>query len=453
MLRRSIPHRQRQRRYRNRRRNDYIDTGSGSDTISGGRGDDRLVAGEGDDTILGGAGVDSVDFSESSVGVNVDLVAKTATGQGTDTISGVEIIYATPDADTIRGNKADNTLYGGGGGADYLFGEGGDDYIYTVGAGSHVNGGHGDDFADINRFWSDADLTFDVQDTQGVTKMKGDGTRVSHVKSFRITGGHGNDRFLAGDGNDELRGDEGHNVLSGRGGDDVLASDGIDKLNGGSGDDMAEIRRSEATMDLDFHFAGESNLTTMNDGTTVIHVENFYFAGGIGDDVFVAGDGADRLFGNAGDDRLVGGAGDDLLGGGEGADRIMGGLGHDTIDVSYFDSTGATYDTVVGFNTAEDVFQLDFVVKKIDTAQSHGTLRSSKFDSDLAAVIKPAKLGVYHAVLFTPDHGDLAGTTFLVVDSNGQAGYQAGADLVMALTSPVQLDALSVDNFTQVLMN
>jgi hypothetical protein len=44
-----------------------------------------------------------------------------------------------------------------------------------------------------------------------------------------------------------------------------------------------------------------------------------------------------------------------------------------------------------------------------------------------------AGLGAGRAGLFTPTAGDLAGTLFLVVDANGEAGYQAGEDFVFAL--------------------
>lgn len=37
-------------------------------------------------------------------------------------------------------------------------------------------------------------------------------------------------------------------------------------------------------------------------------------------------------------------------------------------------------------------------------------------------------------VLFTADSGTLSGHTFMIVDVNGTAGYQAGADLVVDIT-------------------
>jgi len=63
-----------------------------------------------------------------------------------------------------------------------------------------------------------------------------------------------------------------------------------------------------------------------------------------------------------------------------------------------------------------------------------GKLSTATFNSDLAADLGATKLGADHAVLFTASKGDLAGDTFLVVDLNGTAGYQAGQDLVIRLT-------------------
>ncbi len=45
-------------------------------------------------------------------------------------------------------------------------------------------------------------------------------------------------------------------------------------------------------------------------------------------------------------------------------------------------------------------------------------------------------LGAHHAVLFSVNAGTLHGQVFLIVDLNGTAGYQAGADLVLHLTNP-----------------
>jgi hypothetical protein len=51
-------------------------------------------------------------------------------------------------------------------------------------------------------------------------------------------------------------------------------------------------------------------------------------------------------------------------------------------------------------------------------------------------------------VLFTPDRGTLAGHTFLIVDANGTAGYQAGQDYVIDITGATNLGSLSTTNFS-----
>jgi hypothetical protein len=42
--------------------------------------------------------------------------------------------------------------------------------------------------------------------------------------------------------------------------------------------------------------------------------------------------------------------------------------------------------------------------------------------------------------VYAPTAGDLAGTLFLVVDGNGQAGYQPGEDFVFALPGAAPAD-------------
>ena len=60
---------------------------------------------------------------------------------------------------------------------------------------------------------------------------------------------------------------------------------------------------------------------------------------------------------------------------------------------------------------------------------------------------RAAPLLAHHAVLATSDQGAHAGETFLIVDANGVAGYQAREDFVSRLNSPVNLGSLSTDRF------
>lgn len=81
-------------------------------------------------------------------------------------------------------------------------------------------------------------------------------------------------------------------------------------------------------------------------------------------DTLEGGAGNDQLFGNGGDDSLLGGTGDDFLHGGFGHDELFGGTGNDTLtgshgeDVFYFAATSG-HDVITDFTIGEDVLILD----------------------------------------------------------------------------------------------
>lgn len=125
---------------------------------------------------------------------------------------------------------------------------------------------------------------------------------------------------------------------------------------------------------------------------------------------------------------------------GGGADSILAGASADTFEYkAVADLTGSGYDTIAGANFAHDAFDVSAVagsIAAVDTAVTTGTLASgAKFNSDLAAALGASQLGAHDAVLFTASAGDLKDDTFLVVDCNGIAGYQANADLVIGLAN------------------
>ena len=157
---------------------DVICGGGGADTIKGlggndtlrGEGEpDKLVGGEGDDTLDGGTSSrDAVDYSGSPAGVNASLTENTATGDGSDTLLGIESLTGSKYDDTLIGSEATNTINGGGGndglngliGADTLFGAGGDDTINGGAGNDHLNGGGGAD----SLFGQEADDRLDSKD-------------------------------------------------------------------------------------------------------------------------------------------------------------------------------------------------------------------------------------------------------------------------------------------------
>ena len=151
---------------------DVVCGDAGADVLTGGEGDDRLhggtnglvplfeseptpegdtlVPGPGDDlvdvginTVLRGDGynsADTIDFSSSATGVVVDLLAGTATGEGTDSVvvgqpvpaSGAVIeVLGSTHSDTLLGTDGPDQLIGQGGG-DRIEGRGGDDLVMNA---------------------------------------------------------------------------------------------------------------------------------------------------------------------------------------------------------------------------------------------------------------------------------------------------------------------------------
>lgn len=143
-------------------------------------------------------------------------------------------------------------------------------------------------------------------------------------------------------------------------------------------------------------------------------------------------DGRFIFFGGRGSDVFIGGAGDDRIFGNEGADILAGGGGADVFGYLFArDSSGAGYDTIGDFDAALDRIDLGTAVSGFGAAIEGGTLSAASLDDDLSAAL--GGLGANQAVWFAPDTGDLAGTIFLVVDANKEAGYQAGEDYVIAI--------------------
>jgi len=122
--------------------------------------------------------------------------------------------------------------------------------------------------------------------------------------------------------------------------------------------------------------------------------------------------------------------------GGKGADKLTGGALPDTfVYSSAAQSTSTHYDTITGFNFGSDIFDTPGAagtITGINTTVTGGTLSTASFDANLTTAVT-GHLTAHHAILFKPNAGTLSGATFLVVDLNGTAGYQTGADLVIRL--------------------
>jgi Ca2+-binding RTX toxin-like protein len=215
--------------------NDRICGGTGNDTLIGRGGDDllggeegrdRLAGGSGFDFLVGGPGGDTLDDG-GSIGdmasyfaapgpATADLAAGTATGDGSDTLTGVEDIDGSGFDDVITGNSASNFLFGEAGNDTLSGGDGDDDGLWGGDGDDTLDGGTGEDFASF--FFSSAGVTVSL--TTGTATGEGSDTlaNLGDVEGSRqddsLTGDAGPNVFWAHLGNDTIDGSTGTDAVS-----------------------------------------------------------------------------------------------------------------------------------------------------------------------------------------------------------------------------------------------
>ncbi|MCO6454487.1 MAG: hypothetical protein J5I93_04145 [Pirellulaceae bacterium] len=190
-----------------------------------------------------------------------------------------------------------------------VYAQGGDDYVVVAG---HVVDGNGDPIP--VEFHGEAGNDY-------LAGADGDDLLVGGPGRDRVLGGEGHNRLfgdgnlldasgipveLPTDGDDQVTGRGGNDILFGGGGDDYLVgAAGDDYLHGGSGDDQLD---GGADDDVLIGAAGGDTLS-----------------GSDGDDILLGGAGSDRVYGRAGHDVLLGGDGLDQVRGDSGNDLVIGG--------------------------------------------------------------------------------------------------------------------------------
>ncbi|MFI4881182.1 MAG: hypothetical protein ACIAQU_01205, partial [Phycisphaerales bacterium JB064] len=310
---------------------DQVHGGAGNDVVAGGEGDDLLTGGTGDDLIVGGDGNDTVSYADSDSAVNVNLANETATGQGNDTVVGVENVIGSQYGDTLDGDDAANTIEGGAG-ADVIDGGAGSDTLVGGSGNDTIDGGSG---ADV------------------------------------ITGGTGHDVLRGGSGNDTIDGGTGNDTIdAGSGNDLILGSAGNDVIDGGTGFDTVDYSAATGSMNVNL-----ANQTATGMGSDTIRNVEKVIGGNSADtitgdgaaNVLIGGQGDDTLSGGAGNDTLEGGEGDDTLVGGAGSDTLKGGAGDDTIFADEFDTIqGGDGTDSVNFSQATGPVTFDASVASIE---------------------------------------------------------------------------------------
>jgi Ca2+-binding RTX toxin-like protein len=125
---------------------DILNSGNGDDELYGELGNDIMIGGAGGDVHNGGAGVDRAQYTDSQVGMTVDLQTpanNTGIAIG-DSYIAVENLYGSNFADNLRGNAGANTIWGGTGN-DLLYGRSGNDLLIGGAGGDTLSGGAGSD--------------------------------------------------------------------------------------------------------------------------------------------------------------------------------------------------------------------------------------------------------------------------------------------------------------------
>ncbi len=415
---------------------------AGRNTLSGGTGNDTLNGGTGDDFLEGGAGRDLYTFSK---GDGRDHIRQYLTTDGTDTIEFLNVksteitfidgqshrllikygatdeIYIESDLtddyfdpnDTLQigieqfkfsdgviwdktslaaqvfnstGTPGNDSIFGGAGVSNVLFGLDGNDTLYGGGGNDTLYGGAGDD--ELNAY-----------------SASGSNTSLSGgAGNDTLNGGTGNDTLYGGDGSDIYYVDSsldvvseanalvstggidqinsylaaytlGANVengrvlatgtasLTGNGLNNALyAGAGSNALDGGAGTDT--VSYSYATAGVTVSLATAAVQATVGSGSdTLKNIENLAgssyadkLTGSAGSNALSGGAGNDLLNGGAGNDTLSGGADNDVLTGGLGADKLTGGSGTDRFDFNTLAELGLTStmrDTITDFKTSE----------------------------------------------------------------------------------------------------
>ncbi len=187
------------------------------------------------------------------------------------------------------------------------------------------SGGH--DRLDLR--WDDDDQRVDLS-PEGISDVFGLAGNLSIARGTVIESyiaGTGDDVVRGGDADNVLWGNYGNDTLAGGGGDDWLqGGPGADRLEGGEGADGAFYKWSDAGVRV--HLGTGATAGGDAQGDSFSGVE--HLQGSSHHDTLTGDGDTNWLWGGPGNDHLAGLGGDDYIVGGEGDDVLLGGRGDDT---------------------------------------------------------------------------------------------------------------------------
>lgn len=261
-----------------------------------------MVGDSGNDVFAGTASNDTVTYAFASAGVTVSLALKTpqnTVGAGLDTLSNINNLIGSNQADNLTGDALGNVLDGGAG-VDMMKGAGGDD-VYVV-----------DNSGDVVTEGLNAGIDTVLSSVTLVLK--------NNVENLVLLG----TQAINGTGNNLA------NIITGNAASNTLnGGAGADSLIGGFGDDSYTVDNTGDVITEDLT-GGTDKISSSISYTLPNNVETLFLTGtlaidGVGNDlanILQGNAAANILDGAAGADVLKGGTGDDVYGVDNGADTV-----------------------------------------------------------------------------------------------------------------------------------
>ena len=288
-------------------------TGSGDVSATGNDLDNTITGNSGNNTLSGGNGDDTVSYMNATFGVSINLGAGTASGFGTDALTGFEVAIGSIYEDTLTGTSGADTLDGYAGGDTMIGGSGNDTFIVDA----------------VDDVVSDSSGTDTVRASVSYTLG-------SDMENLVLTGA----AFINATGNDSV------NILTGNDGANTLdGGDVADTMIGGRGNDSYVV---DDGGDVVSENADEGSDTVISSITYTLgaQLENLTLAAGATidgtgnglDNILTGNDNANTLAGAGGNDTLDGKAGADYMAGGDGDDTYV--VGSETDVVAENDGEG-----------------------------------------------------------------------------------------------------------------
>jgi Ca2+-binding RTX toxin-like protein len=325
---------------------------TGVEILRGGNGDDTFII-KGATTFLldGGGGNNTLDYSQYTQAITVDLQNSNATGL--NSFSNIQSLVGSAYVDTLIGTDAGSIFNVTGedegnvdgsfafSGVEKLVGGSGNDSFAFSGSGSisaTVIGGAGNDTIDYSTYGSAVNVDLSTGTSTGINADAEDG--ISGIENIV---GSAFDDSLTGDDNDNIiDGGRGNDTLTGGAGNDIYiirdnwGSDTV--TDAADGDDSLDFSAVTAALIIDL---AEAKVSSGENLVNYSGIENIT-AGSGNDKFYITGSQSMNLYGGNGDDCFIFSNNGSLIG------TIDGGNGQDILDYSAYASGRSIVLTKVG---------------------------------------------------------------------------------------------------------